>query len=92
MYFVICKNDQGQYEYATPDAFNRYGAQTYANTIDADRCPMVIEEVYQTKTATDERAVKGSKWLDIVRCLILYGNVGMTKPGTRRGPEQLKAT
>ena len=92
MYFVICKNDQGQYEYATRDAFNLNGAQTYADTIDADRCPMVIEEVYQTKTATDERAVKGNRWLDNVRGLILYGNVGMTKPRTRRGPEQLKVS
>ena len=92
MYFVIRKNDQGQYEYATHDAFNLNGAQAYADTIDADRCPMVIEDVNQMKKATDERAVNGSGWLDKVRGLIMYGIVGMTKPRTRQGTEQLKAT
>ena len=92
MYFVIRKNEQGQYEYATYDAFNLNGAQAYAETIDADRCPMVIKDVNQTKKATDERAVNGSRWLDKVRGLIMYGIVGMTKPRTRRGPEQLKVT
>ena len=64
----------------------------YADTIDACRSPKVIKYEDQTKTVANEKAVNGNKWLAVVRELIMYGVGGMTKPRTRRGPEQLKVS
>ena len=92
MYFVIRKNDKGEYEYATRDAFNLNGARAYADTIDANRSPMVIKSEDKPKAAMDVKPINGTRRFAVVRDFISYVVFGMTKPHTKRGFYQLKAT
>ena len=92
MYFVIRKNDIGEYEYATCDAFNLNGARAFADTIDASRSPLVIKDEVRPKVGVDDKATCHTGWFAVVRGFIAYVLLGMTKPHTKRGFYQLKAT
>ena len=92
MYFVIRKNDQGEYVYATRDAFNLNGARAYANAIDARHRPMVIKDEGENKKLTDEKVVIGNNWLSAAWGFIMYGVVAKAEAYTGRDPDQLKST
>ena len=92
MYFVIRKNDIGEYVYATRDAFNLNGARAFAGTLDISRSPLVIKDEVRPKVGVDDKATCHTRWFAVVRDFIIYVVLGITKPRTRRGFHQLKAT
>ena len=78
--------------YATRDAFNLNGARAFAGTLDISRSPLVIKEEERPKIGVDDKATCHTGWFAEVRYLITYVLLGMTKPHTKRGFYQLKAT